>query len=59
MLVDLASFESVGAFADKYEKEVGRLDLLIENASIAPNTLSRTVDGWESRYVNLILLKTT
>ena len=51
MLVDLGDFASVGAFADKYEKEVGRLDLLVENAAVANNTLTRTVDGWESKYV--------
>ena len=55
MLVDLASFASVGAFVDKYEKDIGRLDILVENAAIAANTLNRTGDGWEARYANSTL----
>ncbi|TFK39466.1 hypothetical protein BDQ12DRAFT_649955 [Crucibulum laeve] len=49
-LVDLNKFASVKAFADKFENEGGRLDLLIENAGTLPNTdylPHLTGDGWE------------
>jgi len=50
MTVDLANFASVREFVDKYETEMGRLDVLVENAALGPNltTVPRTVDGWES-----------
>jgi len=50
MIIDLGSFSSVAMFVDQYEKEVGRLDILVENAAVAMNTLTRTMDGWESKY---------
>lgn len=51
--VDLADFKSVSAFADRFEKEGGgRLDLLLLNAGVVQNELVRTVDGWESTYVD-------
>ncbi|TFK39479.1 short-chain dehydrogenase [Crucibulum laeve] len=49
-IVDLAEFSSVKAFADKFEKDGGRLDVLVENAGMAPpfdNTAEFTIDGWE------------
>ncbi|KAH9477764.1 Short-chain dehydrogenase/reductase phmF [Psilocybe cubensis] len=50
-LLDLASFASVNAFAEKYEKEGGRLDILVENAATIPNgKMVLTDDGWESVF---------
>ncbi|KAF9031705.1 short-chain dehydrogenase [Hymenopellis radicata] len=47
-LVDLASFASVSSFADKFDKDGGRLDILVMNAGLIMPTYSATVDGWES-----------
>ncbi|KAF7345408.1 WW domain-containing oxidoreductase [Mycena venus] len=46
-LVDLANFDSVKQFADKFEREGGRLDILVENAAIAADHYEGTKDGWE------------
>ncbi|KAF5316275.1 hypothetical protein D9619_006570 [Psilocybe cf. subviscida] len=47
-ILDLASFDSVKAFADKFNKEGGRLDILVENAAVTPSEPVRTTsDGWE------------
>jgi NAD(P)-dependent dehydrogenase (short-subunit alcohol dehydrogenase family) len=45
--LDLASLESVGAFAAAWE---GPIDLLINNAGISSNELSRTADGFELQF---------
>ncbi|KAF7437540.1 hypothetical protein PC9H_004382 [Pleurotus ostreatus] len=47
-LVDLCSFASVQAFADKFEKEVERIDILVANAAIIPRAYEVTKDGWET-----------
>ncbi|KAG6872921.1 hypothetical protein C0995_005179 [Termitomyces sp. Mi166 len=47
-IVDLSEFSSVVAFLDKFEKDGGRLDILLENASILPRTYTTTSDGWET-----------
>ncbi|KAF8875612.1 hypothetical protein CPB85DRAFT_1235845 [Mucidula mucida] len=47
-LVDLASFASVSSFADKFDKDGGRLDILVMNAGLMSPTYSATVDGWEA-----------
>ncbi|KAF9489181.1 short-chain dehydrogenase [Pleurotus eryngii] len=47
-LVDLCSFASVKAFADKFEKEVERIDILVANAAIIPHAYEVTKDGWET-----------
>ncbi|GLB39563.1 putative protein CC1G_02706 Coprinopsis cinerea okayama7 130 [Lyophyllum shimeji] len=47
-LIDLSEFSSVVAFADKFEKDGGRLDILVENAAIATQTYETTRDGWET-----------
>jgi len=49
-LIDQADFSSVKSFADRFEKQGGRLDYLILNAGIALDTYNPTKDGWESRY---------
>ncbi|KAJ7708868.1 hypothetical protein B0H17DRAFT_1031140 [Mycena rosella] len=47
-LIDLADFESVKQFADKFEKDGGRLDILVENAATIPKKYEATKDGWET-----------
>ncbi|KAG6828192.1 hypothetical protein H0H92_008811 [Tricholoma furcatifolium] len=47
-LVDLSDFSSVIAFSDKFVKEGGRLDILVENAAIATLDHTLTDDGFES-----------
>ncbi|KAG5731867.1 WW domain-containing oxidoreductase [Termitomyces sp. T112] len=47
-IVDLSKFSSVVAFVDKFEKDGGRLDILLENAAIFPGTYTTTSDGWET-----------
>ncbi|KAH7922272.1 NAD(P)-binding protein [Leucogyrophana mollusca] len=47
-LVDLADFASVIAFANKFERGGGRLDVLVMNAGILMTEYEGTVDGWES-----------
>ncbi|KAG6867790.1 hypothetical protein C0993_011057 [Termitomyces sp. T159_Od127] len=46
-MLDLSEFTSVIAFADKFVKECGRLDYLIENAGMATDTYAVTKDGFE------------
>ncbi|KAF4584689.1 NAD(P)-binding domain superfamily protein [Pleurotus pulmonarius] len=47
-LVDLCSFASVQAFANKFEKEVERLDILVANAGVIPVKYEATEDDWET-----------
>ncbi|KAJ7756225.1 hypothetical protein B0H16DRAFT_1315267 [Mycena metata] len=47
-IVDLAEFASVTRFADKFEQDGGRLDILVENAARAQLKYEPTKDGWES-----------
>ncbi|KAF8903431.1 hypothetical protein CPB84DRAFT_1746146 [Gymnopilus junonius] len=49
-LLDLASFASVKFFSERFEKEGGRLDILVENAANAPpmGSVDFTDDGWEA-----------
>jgi NAD(P)-dependent dehydrogenase (short-subunit alcohol dehydrogenase family) len=51
-LVDLADFDSVKQFADRFESDGGRLDILVENAAIAASTYKPTKDGWEASFVH-------
>jgi retinol dehydrogenase-12 len=51
-IIDLADFASVKQFADRFEQDGGRLDILVENAAIAPTTYEATKDGWESSFVS-------
>ncbi|KAH7908856.1 hypothetical protein BJ138DRAFT_1181459, partial [Hygrophoropsis aurantiaca] len=47
-LVDLASFPSVNAFAEKFSGEQDtRLDILVMNAGLAVQDYEATTDGWE------------
>ncbi|KAF7345429.1 hypothetical protein MVEN_01560900 [Mycena venus] len=47
-IIDLADFESVKQFADKFEHDGGRLDILVENAALASDKYEATKDGWET-----------
>jgi len=47
-LIDQADFSSVKSFADRFEKQGGRLDYLILNAAVAVTDYIATKDGWES-----------
>ena len=47
-IIDLSLFSSVIAFADKFEKDGGRLDILVENAACGLFTYDTTPDGWET-----------
>jgi NAD(P)-dependent dehydrogenase (short-subunit alcohol dehydrogenase family) len=50
-IIDLADFESVKQFADKFERDGGRLDILVENAALATFDYDATKDGWEASLV--------
>ncbi|KAJ7140939.1 hypothetical protein C8R44DRAFT_692833 [Mycena epipterygia] len=47
-IIDLADFASVSRFADKFDEDGGRLDILVENAGITTAKYEATKDGWES-----------
>ncbi|KAJ7483216.1 hypothetical protein FB451DRAFT_1084385 [Mycena latifolia] len=47
-LIDLADFASVRRFADRFEKDGGRLDILVENAAVGLPSCEITKDGWET-----------
>ncbi|KAF8134745.1 short-chain dehydrogenase [Mycena galopus ATCC 62051] len=47
-IVDLADFQSVKRFADQWESDGGRLDILVANAALEPGKFFLTKDGWES-----------
>jgi len=48
-IIDLSEFQSIRLFADKFEKDGGRLDILVENAASTPKGIyEETCDGWES-----------
>jgi NAD(P)-dependent dehydrogenase (short-subunit alcohol dehydrogenase family) len=48
-LVDLTNFDSVNDFCTKFDEEIDRLDLIIENAGILPlPDRPTTGNGWES-----------
>lgn len=46
--LDLASFDSVKAFAARANKELDRLDILLENAGVGESPYTTTNDGWET-----------
>ena len=47
--VDLSSFASIRAFAEKANADLARVDILINNAGIFPQKLERTPEGFESQ----------
>lgn len=42
-------------FADKFERDGGRLDILVENAAVALFEYSATGDNWETSFVVLLI----
>lgn len=46
--LDLGSFASTKSFADRVERELQRLDILVENAGLATAKWSETSDGYET-----------
>jgi len=46
-LLDLASFSSVKAFADRVTQELDCLDIVILNAAVSKRSFQLTLDGWE------------
>lgn len=44
-IIDLADFESVKQFADRFEKDGSRLNILIENAAVATSKYELTKDS--------------
>ena len=46
-IIDLASYASVSAFCEKVEREVPRLDILVENAALSQDEFIPTSDRWE------------
>ncbi|SGY74432.1 BQ5605_C005g03363 [Microbotryum silenes-dioicae] len=53
--LDLASFDSVKAFAKRCEDELDRLDVMVENAAIATFGFKKTEDGWEESLQTNVL----
>jgi NAD(P)-dependent dehydrogenase (short-subunit alcohol dehydrogenase family) len=51
MLLDAASFASVSAFVDEFEKRHDRLDILVANAGVGLWAYQPSKDGWEESYV--------
>ncbi|KAJ6512135.1 hypothetical protein C8R47DRAFT_1093696 [Mycena vitilis] len=47
-IVDLAEFASVRRFADKFEQDGGRLDILVANAAVILDKYEESKDGWET-----------
>jgi len=53
-LIDLAQISSVVDFANRFEKEGGRLDILLENAGILHHSAQQlTTDGYEPVSVHI------
>lgn len=50
MQLDLASLDSVRAFAETFDAKYDRLDLLINNAGIMMVPYAQTADGFESQF---------
>lgn len=48
--LDLASLESVHGFVNLLDSEVGRVDVLMNNAGVMAVDLGRTVDGFETQF---------
>ncbi|KAJ7121955.1 hypothetical protein C8R43DRAFT_959322 [Mycena crocata] len=55
-LIDLSDFDSVKSFADKFEKDGGRLDILVENAAMMNPKFDATKYGWEMNCLATPLL---
>ncbi|KAK0199470.1 hypothetical protein DFS33DRAFT_1268460, partial [Desarmillaria ectypa] len=53
-IIDLTNFSSVIAFADRAERELEQLDILVENAGMATWEYEQ-VEGWERTYEESLL----
>ncbi|KAJ7089051.1 hypothetical protein C8R43DRAFT_1092574 [Mycena crocata] len=54
-IIDLSDFASVTQFADKFDRDGGRLDILVENAAVAATKYCATKAGYEiSLHVNCL-----
>ena len=49
-VLDLAGLDSIAAFADQYTADVGRLDLLVNNAGVMNLPRRQTADGFEMQF---------
>lgn len=49
-LLDLSKFSSVIAFANKFEVEGVKLDILVANAAVGKTVYETTSDGWEETF---------
>jgi len=49
-IVDLSSLESIKKFAEEFNKNENRLDILINNAGVMTSERSETVDGFEMMF---------
>lgn len=53
--VDLGIFNNIKAFVERAEEELDRLDIVLNNASVAPAVYDETGEGWESTLaINVI-----
>ncbi len=50
MTLDLASLESIAAFAEEFAENFSRLDLLINNAGVMAPPYGKTADGFELQF---------
>ncbi len=50
MQLDLASLDSVKAFADEFKKQYSKLDILINNAGVMAPPFGKTADGFEMQF---------
>lgn len=48
--LDLGSFDSIRAFAARANAELPRIDVLLNNAGIFPQKLTKTSEGYESQF---------
>lgn len=46
-VIDLSQMSSVVSFAERFQREGGRLDILLANAGVLTSALEYTDDGWE------------
>jgi NAD(P)-dependent dehydrogenase (short-subunit alcohol dehydrogenase family) len=50
-IMEQGGFSSVVAFADKFEREGRKIDILVANAGVSHSQYSTTEDGWEMTRV--------
>jgi retinol dehydrogenase-12 len=48
--LDLSSFDSIRAFAEKANADLARIDVLVNNAGIFPQKAGKTREGFESQF---------